>query len=146
MSTFCNVFKIAQAFVEKLKTSPLFCYQTFNTGRTSFISNLHRSNKAPLLKNGLPPLFLESLVELMTLTYGVNASSPLLLHISLTTLSTPMDLLVMEREMGKGEGAAAVVTRGYPLQPEVISTIKMKGKIFTSSYEEVATAMEYPLS
>ena len=66
--------------------------------RTSFISYLHRGNKAPLLKNELPPLFLESLVELMTLTYGANAASPPLLHIRLTILSKPMDPLVTERE------------------------------------------------
>ena len=43
-------------------------------------------------------------------------------------------------------GAAAVVTRGSPLQPEVVTTIKTKGRTFTSSYEEEAAAMESALS
>ena len=43
-------------------------------------------------------------------------------------------------------GAAAVVTRGSPLQPDVVTTIKTKGRTFTSSYEEEAAAMESALS
>ena len=41
-------------------------------------------------------------------------------------------------------GAAAVVTRGSPLQPEMVTTIKKR--VFTSSYEEEAVAMESALS
>ena len=43
-------------------------------------------------------------------------------------------------------GAAAVVTRGSPLQPDVITTIKTKGQTFTSSCEEEAATMESALS
>ena len=43
-------------------------------------------------------------------------------------------------------GAAAGVTRGSPLQPDVVTTIKTKGQTFTSSYEEEAAAMESALS
>ena len=43
-------------------------------------------------------------------------------------------------------GAAAVVTRGSPLQPDVVTTIKTKGRTFTSSYEEEAAAMKTALS
>ena len=43
-------------------------------------------------------------------------------------------------------GAAAVVTRGSPLQPDVVTIIKTKGHTFTSSYEEEAVAMESGLS
>ena len=43
-------------------------------------------------------------------------------------------------------GAAAVVTRGSPYQPEVITIIKAKGRTFTSSYEEEAAAMVTALS
>ena len=43
-------------------------------------------------------------------------------------------------------GAAAVVTRGSPHQPEVVAIIKAKGRTFTSSYEEEAAAMESALS
>ena len=43
-------------------------------------------------------------------------------------------------------GAAAVVTRGSPLQPDVVTIIKTKGRTFTSSYEEEAAAMESGLS
>ena len=43
-------------------------------------------------------------------------------------------------------GAAAVVTRGSPHQPEVVTIIKTKGRTFTSSYEEEAAAMESALS
>ena len=53
-----------------------------------------------------------------------------------------MGLLVEEQETG---GAAAVVTRGSTLQPDVVTTIKAKGQTFTSSYEEAA-AMESALS
>ena len=44
----------------------------------------------------------------------------------------------------KNGGAAAVVTRGSPT--EVVTIIKAKGRMFTSSYEEEATAMESALS
>ena len=43
-------------------------------------------------------------------------------------------------------GAAAVVTRGSPLQPDVVTTIKTKGRTFISSHEEEAAAMESALS
>ena len=43
-------------------------------------------------------------------------------------------------------GAAAVVTRISPTQPEVVTIIKTKGRTFTSSYEEEAAAMESALS
>ena len=43
-------------------------------------------------------------------------------------------------------GAAAVVTRGSPYQPEVVTIIKAKGCTFTSSYEEEAAAMVSALS
>ena len=43
-------------------------------------------------------------------------------------------------------GAAAVVTRGSPHQPEVVAIIKAKGRTFTSSYEEETAAMESALS
>ena len=43
-------------------------------------------------------------------------------------------------------GAAAFVTRGSPLQPNVVTTSKTKGRTFTSSNEEEAAAMESALS
>ena len=46
----------------------------------------------------------------------------------------------------RNEGLAAVVTRGSPLQPDVVTIIKTKGRTFTSSYEEEAAAMESALS
>ena len=46
----------------------------------------------------------------------------------------------------RNEGAAAVVTRGPPLQRDVVTTIKTKGRTFTSSYEEEAAAMKSALS
>ena len=45
----------------------------------------------------------------------------------------------------KNRGAAAVVTRRSPLQPDVVTTIKTKGRTFISSYEEEAAAMESAL-
>ena len=49
-------------------------------------------------------------------------------------------------EEQKNRGAAAVVTRGFPLQPDVDTTIKTTGQTLTSSYEEEAAAMESALS
>ena len=46
----------------------------------------------------------------------------------------------------KDGGAAAVVTRASLLQPDVVTTIKTKGRTFTSFYEEEAAAMESALS
>ena len=46
----------------------------------------------------------------------------------------------------RNRGAAAVVTRGSPTQPEVVTTIRCKGRMFTSSYEEEAAAMKSALS
>ena len=43
-------------------------------------------------------------------------------------------------------GAAAVVTRRSPLQPDVVTIIKTKGRTFTSSCEEEAAAMESALT
>ena len=43
-------------------------------------------------------------------------------------------------------GAATVVTRGSPVQPEVVTTIKTKGTTLSSSYEEEAPAMESALT
>ena len=43
-------------------------------------------------------------------------------------------------------GAAEVVTRGSPLQPEVVTTIKTKRGTFASSYEEEAAAIKSALS
>ena len=45
-----------------------------------------------------------------------------------------MDPLVEEQE----RGVVAVVTRGSPIQPDVVIIIKTKGRTFTSSYEEEA--------
>ena len=55
------------------------------------------------------------------------------------------------RRTGKGSCcnkriATGVVTRGSPLQSEVVTTIKTKGRIFNSSYAEEAAAMESALS
>ena len=49
-------------------------------------------------------------------------------------------------EHKRNGGAAAVITRGSPLQPDVITTIKTRGQTFTSCYEEEAAAMESALS
>ena len=46
----------------------------------------------------------------------------------------------------RNRGAAAVITRGPLLQPEVLTTIKTKGRTFTSSYEEESAAMESALT
>ena len=42
----------------------------------------------------------------------------------------------------RNEGATAVVTRGSSVQTEMETTIKTKGRMFTSTYEEKAAAME----
>ena len=71
-------------------------------------------------------------------------------HCSLTTIclyrlitqSTLMDPLVE----GQETGAVAVVTRGSPLQPEVVATIKTRGRTFATSYKEEAAAIESALS
>ena len=131
MSTFCNAFKIAEASVEKLKNFPLSCHPMFSTDKT-FIFHLHHSGKAPLTEDKLPPLFLKR-------------------QCSLTTIASYQADYVIYTDgyASRGTrngGAAAVVTRGSPLQPDVVTTIKTKGQTFTSSYEEEATAMESALS
>ena len=53
------------------------------------------------------------------------------------------------RSAGRGTrngGAAAEATTRSRLQPEVVITIKTKGRTFTSSYEEQAAAMKPALS
>ena len=40
----------------------------------------------------------------------------------------------------------SVVTRRCPLQPDVVTTVKTKGRTFTGPYEEEAAAMESALS
>ena len=100
MLTFCNVFKIAQASVKKLKNFPLSCHAWSSTHKTSFIFHLHHGSKAPLMMDKLPSLFLESLAELITPTWNTNAASPSSLRIRLIMLCTPMDLLVDGQEIG----------------------------------------------
>ena len=68
MPTFRNVFKIAQAFLKKLKSFLLSFHPVFNIDKTSFTFHLHHGSKAPLMKDELLPLFLESLAEPMTPT------------------------------------------------------------------------------
>ena len=46
----------------------------------------------------------------------------------------------------RNEGAVVVITRGFPVQPELVTTIKTKGRTFTSSYEEDAAVMESALT
>ena len=54
-----------------------------------------------------------------------------------------MDPLVEGQEMGAQQQLSL---RGSPIQPEVVTTIKTKGRTFASSYEEEAAAMELALS
>ena len=67
-----------------------------------------------------------------------------------TIISYHADYVVYSNGSASGgtrnRGAAAVVTRGSPHQPEVVAIIKAKGRTFTSSYEEEAAAMESALS
>ena len=70
---------------------------------------------------------------------------------SLTTIASYQadNVIYTDGSASKGTrngGAAAVVPRGSPLQPDVVTTIKTKGRTFTSSYEEEAAAMESALS
>ena len=89
--TYLSVLKITQASVEKPKNVTLICHPNFNTDKTS-IFYLHHGSLAPVTRDELPPLFLVSLVELMTLIKNADAaSSPFL-------LTTLMDLLVEEKK------------------------------------------------
>ena len=67
-----------------------------------------------------------------------------------TIISYQVDYVVYTDGSASGEprngGAAAVITRGSPHQPEVVAIIKAKGRTFTSSYEEEAAGMESALS
>ena len=70
---------------------------------------------------------------------------------SLSTIASyQADYVIYTDESASGgtrnRGAAAVVTRGSLLQPDVVTTIKTKGRTFTSSYEEEAAAMKTALS
>ena len=42
-------------------------------------------------------------------------------------------------------GVAAIISTDSPTQPTIVSTIKIKGRVFTSSYEEEITAIEAAL-
>ena len=68
----------------------------------------------------------------------------------LTTIAYQADYTIYtDRSTSRGtrnRGAAGVVTRGSPLQTEVVTTIKTKRRTFTSSYEGEAAAMESALS
>ena len=77
---------------------PIFFHPIFNADKISFIFHLHHGNIAPLMKVELALLFSESLAELMTPTYNVNANSPPSLHIRLIPSSTLMEPLVEGQE------------------------------------------------
>ena len=79
---------------------PLFYHTNFNIDKTSSISHLHHGSLASFTKDELPPLFLVSLVKLMTLIENNDAALPPLLHIRLITPSTLMDPLVEGQETG----------------------------------------------
>ena len=92
----------------KLLQLPSQSQQTFYSSatRTSALTkhqpffHIHHGSSEPLARNELPPLFLVSLVELMTLIYNADAASPSLLHTRLITPSTLTDPLVEGQEMG----------------------------------------------
>ena len=62
----CSPVQMAVVFVAKPTNSPLFCHPNFSTIKASTIFHLHHGSSIPLAKDEFPPLFLESLVELMT--------------------------------------------------------------------------------
>ena len=63
-------------------------------------------------------------------------------HTKLTISPTPINQLVKVKEWGNAE----VITRGPPIQPELLRTIKTKGRTFTSSYKEELAVMESTLT
>ena len=70
---------------------------------------------------------------------------------SLTTIASYQADYVIYTDGSASRGtrngvAAAVVTRGLPLQLDVITTRKIKGRTSTSSYEEETAAMESALT
>ena len=70
---------------------------------------------------------------------------------SLTTIASYKANYIIYTDLSTSRGArngdaAAVVTRRSQLQSEVVTTIKTKGRTFTSSYQEEAAAMEPALS
>ena len=84
---------------QKLKNFPHSCHPILNTDKT-FIFHLHHHSIVPPMKDELPPLFQESLVELTTPTKKTDAVSPPLLRIRLITSYILMDPLVE----GQGTG------------------------------------------
>ena len=68
--------------------------------KTSFISHLHHGSKTPLIPGESPPPSQVLPVKLMTTTQNGNVAFPPSSHTRLITLSTPMDPLVEEQEMG----------------------------------------------
>ena len=135
---YLNISKIAQASVEKRKNFLLSCHLKFNTNKTSSIFHPNLGIIAPITKEEFPLLFLVSMVDLKR-------------WCSLTTIASyQADYAIFTdasaRRETRSRDAAAVVTRGSPVQPEVVTTIRTKGRTFTCSYEEEPLAMESALS
>ena len=59
-------------------------------------------------------------------------------------MTIPYTQWISSEETRNG-GAAAVIIGGPPAQPEVLATIKAKGRTCTNSHEEEAAAMESAL-
>ena len=111
--------------------------------KTSFISHLHHGRKAPLILDESPP-------PSQVITSRIDDNNIKRKCSFSTIVSYQADYVVYTDGSASGGtkngGAAAVVTRGSPLQPDVVTIIKTKGRTFTSSYEEEAAAMESALS
>ena len=138
MSTSHNAFKVAPVSFEKQKNSRLSCHLIFNTDKTSFISHLHHGRKAPLILDESPP-------PSQVITSRIDDNNIKRQCSFSTIVSYQADYVVYTDGSASGGtkngGAAAVVTRGSPLQPDVVTIIKTKGRTFTSCYEEEAAAM-----
>ena len=91
-------FKVAQASLKK-QNFRLSYHLVFNTEKT-FISHLYHGSRTPLIPGASPPPSQVLPVELMTTTQNGNVAFPLSPNTRVITLSTAVDPLVEEQEMG----------------------------------------------
>ena len=120
------------AFVKKQKNFLLSCHLNFNTDKISY--RQQSSSHEEQIATSVPGI--TGRVDNINLRHQCSLT---------TIISYHADYVIYtDGSASRGtrnRGADEVVTWGSPLQPEVVTTIKTRGRTFTSSYEEEAAAM-----
>ena len=143
MSTFCNAFKSCSSFCRKAEE-----LSTLLPPDLQHRQNITHFPSPPWQQSSSDVGRISTSVPGIT---GRADDKNLKLQCSLSTITSYQADYIIYTDGSASGGtrngvAVAVIIRGSPLQPDVVTTIKTKGRTFTISYGEEAAAMESALS